>query len=362
MVHAGHNAQNRPDSECSDASRTVPATTRLAVVENEFTRHWHPYRWQLRETTLQWIVEQRLISDDVVNTYSEDLLCYTDLIAGYYVGDSSSVVQAIADFSAWFFLWDDRHSIDVRHRRDQQWWQLSAELRQSLRHPAQHRDHPEPLVAAFADSVGRIFGQLGQAWDERFAEHMDGIFVAYDREYRNLIVNQVPTVADYLQLRRWTFGHDVWIDLLELTAGCELPPSIQLDDTYQRAAHASQEFASSYNDLCSMPKEIAAGDIHNLGICFMHHEGLDEEQAQAAVRLHVIDCITRFGQAESEIPALWNAGRCTRKIRTAVESCVFNMRNWISSTYWFHHESSRYRPQDWDNPAWPPYLNTGGVS
>ncbi len=362
MADSGHTAWIRSDRELSDTTRTEPAVVRLAVVENEFGRQWHPYRWRLRESTLRWMVEQRLVSHDVVDAYSEDLLCYTDLIAGYYVGESPSVVQAIADFSVWFFLWDDQHSIDARFRRDRQWWELSAALRDALRHPARHRDHPEPLVAAFADSVGRFFGQLGQAWDARFADHMDGIFAAYDREYHNLISDTVPNVTDYLELRRWTFGHDVWIDLLELTAGCVLPPSIRRDDIYQRAAHASQEFASSYNDLYSMPKELAAGDVHNLGVCLMHHEGLDEKQAQAAVRCHVLDCVTRFLQAESQVPALWDGTKCSRKVWAAVESCVFNMRNWISSTYWFHHESGRYRTRDWKDPAWPPYLDTGGAS
>jgi epi-isozizaene synthase len=357
MASSGHTGRIH-----SHRARTEPAVVRLAVVENEFERQWHPHRWRLRETTWRWMTEQRLVSQDIGDLYAEDLLCYTDLIAGYYVGESPSVVQAIADFSVWFFLWDDQHGIDARHRRDQQWWELSATLRDALRHPARHRDHPKPLVAAFADSIGRFFGRLGQTWHARFADHMDRIIAAYDREYLNLISGTVPTAASYLELRRWTFGHDVWIDLLELTAGRALPPSIQLDDIYQRAAHASQEFASSYNDLYSMPKEIAAGDVHNLGVCLMRHEGLDEKQAQAAVRHHVVDRLTRFLRAESQVPVLLDGTKCSREVRAAVESCVFNMRNWISSTYWFHHESGRYRMRDWTDPAWPPYLDSRALA
>ncbi|GAB2706994.1 terpene synthase family protein [Nocardia thraciensis] len=334
----------------------VPAALRVPVVEDQFVRQWHRYRWALRRTTMRWMSDQGLLPDTVADTYTDDLLCYTDLISGYYVGESESVVQAIADFSVWFFLWDDRHSLFARRRADQQWWELSTTLRQALHRPPHYRHHPDPLVAAFADSAGRFFGHLEPAWDDRFTEHMNGIFDAYDREYRNLTNNSIPTVAEYLQLRRWTFGHDVWIDLLELTAGHTLPPSIRMHDVYRIAAHSSQEFASTYNDLCSLSKEVSVGDIHNLGISLMHHQGLDTRRATAAVRDHADNCVRRFLDAESRIPSLWRTAGSSGE---AVRSCVFNMRNWISSTYWFHHESGRYRTQEWPDPAWPPYIDTG---
>ncbi len=37
---------------------------------------------------------------------------------------------------------------------------------------------------------------------------------------------------------------------------------------------SSQEFAAWYNDLCSLPKEIAGDEVHDLGISLIHHEGL----------------------------------------------------------------------------------------
>lgn len=53
---------------------------------------------------------------DKVQEYA-DGLCYTDLMAGYYIGAPDEVMQAIADYSAWFFVWDDRHDRDVVHGR-----------------------------------------------------------------------------------------------------------------------------------------------------------------------------------------------------------------------------------------------------
>ena len=46
---------------------------------------------------------------------------------------------------------------------------------------------------------------------------------AYDREFRNRTDGTVPTVEEYLELRRLTFAHWIWTDLLEPSAGSELP-------------------------------------------------------------------------------------------------------------------------------------------
>ncbi|MGV4987890.1 hypothetical protein ACVB8X_40455 [Streptomyces sp. NRAIS4] len=44
----------------------------------------------------------------------------------------------------------------------------------------------------------------------------------------------------------------------------------------------------------------------------------------------------------------------------AIRSCLFNMRNWFSSVYWFHQESRRYRTQTWDDRSTPPYVDDPG--
>lgn len=74
------------------------------------------------------------MSADKVEEYA-DGLCYTDLMAGYYMGASDQVMQAIADYSAWFFVWDDRHDRDVIHGRPAAWRRLRFQLHAALDSP-----------------------------------------------------------------------------------------------------------------------------------------------------------------------------------------------------------------------------------
>ncbi|WP_430382995.1 epi-isozizaene synthase [Streptomyces sp. P10-4] len=337
----------------------VPPSLALPVIESAFPRQLHPYWPRLQEKTRCWLLEKRLMPADKVREYA-DGLCYTDLMAGYYTGAPDEVLQAIADYSAWFFVWDDRHDRDIVHGRASDWRRLRYRLHTALDAPRHHLHHPDPLVAGFADSVLRLYGFLPATWNQRFARHFHAVIEAYDREFRNRTEGYIPGVDEYLALRRLTFAHWIWTDLLEPSAGCELPDRVRKNPAYRRAALLSQEFAAWYNDLCSLPKEIAGDEVHNLGISLITHGGLTLEEAVDEIRRRVEECISEFLDAEQKAlgfaRSLDDGTVRGEELSAAVHSCVGNMRNWFSSVYWFHHESGRYMVDNWDDRSTPPYV------
>lgn len=330
------------------------------MIEAAFPRQLHPYWPRLQEKTRTWLLEKRLMPADKVEEYA-DGLCYTDLMAGYYIGAPDEVLQAIADYSAWFFVWDDRHDRDIVHGRADAWRRLRFELHAALDSPGHHLHHEDSLVAAFADSMVRLYSFLPRTWNARFARHFHAVIDAYDQEFRNRTHGIIPRVEEYLALRRLTFAHRIWTDLLEPSAGCELPDGVRKHPAYRRAALLSQEFAAWYNDLCSLPKEIAGDEVHNLGISLVAHEGLTLEGAVEEVRRRIEECISEFLVTEREAirfaDGLDDGTVRGKELSAAVRACLCNMRNWFSSVYWFHHESGRYMVDSWDDRSTPPYVN-----
>ncbi|MCF3121951.1 multidrug MFS transporter [Streptomyces arenae] len=344
---------------------SVPPAVALPVIEAAFPRRLHPYWPKLQEKSRTWLREMRLMPPDKVERYA-DSLCYTDLVAGYYIGAPDELLTAIADLSSWFFAWDDRHDRDSVHGRTAQWRRLCRGLHATLNAPRQYLHHGDPLVAGFADCVLRLYSFLGPSWNARFARHFHPVIEAYDQEFRNRRCGAVPTVEAYIELRRLTFAHWAWIDLLEPTARCELPRSIRKHPAYRRAALATQDFSAWYNDLCSLPKELAGDELHNLGISLIHHEGMRLEEAVREVHRRVSRCVSDFLEAEPEVlllaEELADGTPEGDELAEAVRSCVFNMRNWFSSVYWFHHESGRYRVDSWDDRSIPPYVTEDSLA
>lgn len=73
----------------------------------------------------------------------------------------------------------------------------------------------------------RLYAFLPESWNARFARHFHAVIEAYDREFTNRTEGIIPTVEEYLELRRLTFAHWIWTDLLEPSVGCELPDSVR---------------------------------------------------------------------------------------------------------------------------------------
>jgi epi-isozizaene synthase len=334
----------------------VPPEQAIPLVENQFARQRHRDWLHVRAQSHRWMMARHLLPVDIARAHA-DALRYVDLVAGYYVGAPVEALQVISDFSIWFFIWDDHHGRYALHRNDQRWARLHDTLHLALDAPASYKEHPDLLVAGLADCALRFYQPLDERWNKRFAAHFHDVIDAYDQEYLERTTHHVPVVEEYVALRCHTFGYRVWLDCLELAAGKALPLEVLAWQEYQDAGLASQEFSGWYNDLCSLPKELASGELHNLGISLVHHHGLSVPQAVAEVRRRVTVRVQNFLQAEQDLlHRLETAGLAPDLDRT-IRHCLFNMRNWISSVYWFHHESGRYRVDEWEDRARPPYIS-----
>ncbi len=307
-----------------------------------FPRHRHAEQDAARELTREWALAQAVMPADLITAFLDDLR-YTDLIGGYYIGAPLPALTAINDFSLWFFVWDDRHDKDIRAGRAESWSRLHNALHDALDRPQAAPRRADPLVHAFADAVRRLCNPMSNHWAARFARHFHATIDAYNQEYRNRTTHTVPSVSEYLTLRRHTFGMAVWIDCLELAAEYELPDRVRITPSYRNAALASQEFSAWYNDL------------HNLGILLSHHRKISYRRAAELLARRVTRRIADYQRAEHDVERLMDRIDADRRLRAGVRRCLVNMRNWISSVYWFHYESCRYRMDGWDDPANPPY-------
>ncbi|MGJ8749334.1 isoprenoid biosynthesis enzyme family protein [Burkholderia pseudomallei] len=91
-----------------------------------------------------------------------------------------------------------------------------------------------------------------------------------------------------------------------------------------------------------MRKEREAEEIHNLGISLMHHERISLRAAIREMRALASAQVERFLAGQAELLRFVAASGAPPEIAAAARHCAANMGNWISSVYWFHHESDRY--------------------
>jgi 5-epi-alpha-selinene synthase len=162
-----------------------------------------------------------------------------------------------------------------------------------------HRDD-DALTAALVDLRERMLACGGRRWMARFLANVQDYFDASIWESDNRAQRRVPDVATYIRLRDLTGAVKTCFDIFELIEG-----SMAIDARYDaRLAHLAQLANRAIcwsNDLFSIHKELAHGDVHNLAIVLQHESALSLGDAvDAAVRMHD-DAVRAFEHHEQRL-------------------------------------------------------------
>lgn len=125
------------------------------------------------------------------------------------------------------------------------------------------------------------------SWLARFIESIRYYCGGRVREARFRQSNEVPTVGEYLDLRRASFGYAPVADLMELAFGTFLTDDERQSAQVVRLRTLGVDISACVNDLYSYEKERAVGDMCNLVHVVELNEGLSPAAACARVgQLH----------------------------------------------------------------------------
>ncbi|HZS19387.1 MAG TPA: hypothetical protein VFA63_00175, partial [Pseudonocardiaceae bacterium] len=121
-----------------------------------------------------------------------------------------------------------------------------------------------PIGEALADLWTRTRARAGSSLCRRLHLHLMEYLAGNLQQaaYRGL--GDVCDLAEYGVLRRAAGGILVTFDLIEIAGGAELPPAVYYSRTYQRLLTTSGDVVCWTNDVLTVEKEAAAGDLLNL--------------------------------------------------------------------------------------------------
>lgn len=192
-------------------------------------------------------------------------------------------LSATADFYAWMFIRDDYCDETVAGRSAFGLFQADLGSLAVLegRIPG---SPPGGREQALADVVARMSVLSGgRAWRRGLRRQMRAYFQATFWEAANRARGEVPDLATYSRLRPLTAGirvDDVLLGAsLPGSSGAGLPPHPTVDPLIATLAGHSERAVCWSNDLLSLEKELAAGDIHNLIVVLCREQGLTTAQA-----------------------------------------------------------------------------------
>jgi 5-epi-alpha-selinene synthase len=90
-----------------------------------------------------------------------------------------------------------------------------------------------------------------------------------------------PNVDSYMDMRRCAGGMYIYADFIELVARAELPLVARRQMDVRRLVQIACNVSCWHNDLFSLEKEVARGDVHNLAVVLARQHGLGLREGRA---------------------------------------------------------------------------------
>ncbi|HEY0254021.1 MAG TPA: terpene synthase, partial [Kofleriaceae bacterium] len=207
------------------------------------------------------------------------------LAARAYPEASLELLGVAAAWATWLFLRDDRCDEGGIANDPRAMRALADHQIDVLAGQRPHRDD-DPLTAALADLRERMLALGGGRWMARFLANVQDYLDASVWEAENRASARVPDLETYVRLRDLTGAVKTCFDIFEL-AHDPLPIDARCDARLSRLMQLANRAICWSNDLFSIEKELAHGDVHNLVIVLQHEADLSLEDAiAAAARMH----------------------------------------------------------------------------
>lgn len=203
------------------------------------------------------------------------------------------------------------------------------------------RDGGAPLIAdpfakAFRDLRERMIAVGMPNWIERFGEQLERLFKTFVDEAKYRVLEAVPDLKRYRKMREVSVGLYFGFRLGELTDGIEMPLVAREHPIIRNLESRAAYIVGLANDIYTVEKEMARGEVNNMVIVLMHEEGIDFDAALVrAATLH--DQETR--DFMSQVAALPTFGP---EVDAQVRRYVEVLTSMISGHRIWARETSRY--------------------
>ncbi|MEU1791669.1 isoafricanol synthase, partial [Streptomyces sparsogenes] len=297
-----------------------------------------------RRHTIQWLSRYGVFQGDA-SVAEYDALRFDLLAAYFYPGETGADLALGNDLCGWYFVFDDQFDGELGCRPGEVSRLLDAvvEVTREAGEPAgRAAGHAAegPLVASFRDLWRRIHEGRPRVWRDRFRHHWMEYLTSYHREALDRTGSRPRSVEAVVALRRHSIGVQPCLDLNERFGGYTLPDALHGGFPLAQMREATDDVVVFTNDIVSLGKELAAGDVHNSVIVQRELAGGSLEEAVRHIA-GLADARYRwFEETAARLPALL-AGTGA-ETRLHVGHYVDGMRNVMRGNLAWSFLTARY--------------------
>lgn len=295
-----------------------------------------------RHRNLAWVRRTGLVGDGAALDWyaSWDMPALAALGYPYARG---AELDLCADAMAFFFVFDDQFDGPLGQDPAR-----AARVCQRLidvvhgESASPDREH-DPCTAAFADIWHRARLDAPPGWAPRVAHEWEYYFAAHPHEAVNRGRGTPGDMEHYLHVRRGIAGTTLPLSLGERAARITVPAAAFHSPHLRIMRELAIDVTLMANDVYSLEKEEARGDMDNLVLVLQDTLALTRDKAVAAAHDEVDRRCVQFRDLTGQVAAMTEELGLTAAQRAAVDTYVDVMSAWMSGYHAWQTRTARYR-------------------
>ncbi|WP_333735876.1 terpene synthase family protein [Streptomyces sp. IBSBF 2806] len=293
-----------------------------------------------RRHNLDWVRRTGLAADD------QSLAWYVSwgmprLAALGFPHARGPALDLLADAMGFFFVFDDQ--FDGPLGRDPAETARVCQALIDITHGAPPPPGADACMTAFADIRARSTDGAHPAWTARTAHEWEYYFAAQAHEARGRLRGTPADLDAYLQVRRGIAATDLPLSLGERAAGLTVPASAFHSPELRIMRRVAIDVTLMCNDVYSLEKEEARGDMDNLVLVLEQARRLTRGEALIAARNEVDQRVLRFQELAGQVPAVCAQLALCEREQADVAGYVRVMAAWMSGYHAWQTGTQRYR-------------------
>ncbi|MFE2276681.1 terpene cyclase [Streptomyces sp. NPDC059454] len=245
-----------------------------------------------------------------------------------------------ADVMGFFFVFDDQLDGPLS-RRPEKVARICQKLIDIV-HGAAPGPGVDPCSRAFAGLWQRSRQGAPAGWVARVAHEWEYYFAAQAHEAAGRLRGIPADMDTCLQVRRGIAGTALTISCGELAAHLDVPAAAFHSPQLRLMREIAVDVPLMCNDVYSLEKEEARGDMDNLVLVLEHTHQYTRPQAVEAARREVTTRIARFQHLADKVPALCAQFGLEPHQQATVERYAGVMTAWMSGYHAWQTETLRY--------------------
>ncbi|WP_327350719.1 terpene synthase family protein [Streptomyces sp. NBC_01304] len=294
-----------------------------------FSTATHPQAHQVQELTERWCRRFALLrAPGAAATFRA--LGYGRLMSTLCPCVPLDTMALITDWNSFFFITDDQQNSALTTQRTGRYEELVVAMREIIDEGPHGRHHPRhPLLDALRDLLTRTLPGRPAHWRARFCRNLHLWLSGHLAENSYRVSGTVPSVDDYITVRRDASTVLPTLDLVEMAEGATVTDQLYRTTTYQTLVLGTADIMCWVNDIHSLRME--ADDPINLVTVLAHHEHLCTQRAVRAVAARITARAQEHLAAARELPlTLHGLGLTAGPARAAVLRCVRDQQSWAA--------------------------------